>query len=81
MSLEDEGFWKGFTLASAVVGNGKVHALMGGGPGLLDDQGRRRYFQGWTRCRVEKRSSAQLVETDQPVTCKSCLRAMTPVSF
>ena len=64
------------TYKSAAAGARKVHALAGGRPGTLDDRGRPRYFSGVTWCGVEERSKIMLVETDRPVTCKTCLSAL-----
>jgi len=50
-----------------------VHALQGGGEGLKDAEGRRRYCAEFTCCGVEKRSRVGLVHTDDPPTCKACL--------
>lgn len=60
----------------AVGGARVVHALQGGGPGLVDDQGRPLYLAGRTWCGVERYSKVALVETDATVTCKNCLRAL-----
>lgn len=72
MFLEDKDSLE-FTYAPAVAGGRKVHALMGGGPGMLDAQGRPMFFKGMTWCGVEKRASVYLAETTQAVTCKTCL--------
>ncbi len=64
------------TYRSAVVGGRVVHALQGGGPGLVDGEGRRRWLAEATWCGVERRSKVALIETDREVTCKVCLRAM-----
>lgn len=65
-----------WTYKSAVAGGRRVHALMGGGPGTVDEQGRPRYLAGRIWCGVERYSRVHLVETDAPVTCKACLRAL-----
>ncbi len=64
------------TYASAVAGGRVVHALQGGGPGTLDAEGRPMYFAGRTWCGVHRYSRVHLVETDRPVTCRTCLRAV-----
>ena len=65
-----------WTYSPAVVGGRVVHALMGGEPGTVDEQGRPRYLAGRTWCGVERYSRVHLVETDALVTCKNCLRVL-----
>ncbi len=61
---------------AAARGRGKVHTLQGGGPGTLDAEGRPRYLAGVTWCGLHRRAGVHLVETDRPVTCRTCLRIL-----
>ena len=54
------------------AGGRKVHALLGGGPGLKG-----KYIKGETWCGVHlRRPALLLVDTRAPVTCKTCLKAI-----
>ena len=64
------------TTKKAVAGGRVVHALMGGGPAFIKHYGRPMYLKGQTWCGVERRSQIVMPETDDPVTCRSCLRLM-----
>jgi len=60
------------TDATAVAGGRVVHALQGGGLGL---QGK--HLAGWTWCGLRQwEIKTALVETQDPVTCRVCLRIM-----